>query len=239
MLSTLETSHPSIGWSNAAAKQNMPSTFCTLETFHPPIGWLSALAASNMPHMLSTLENIPSPNRLVECPSFIEHVLDVSHIGRVPCTKIFIEGTLRLKQLFHTCHAGHVPMADMSMRLPCRITIRAPEVHCLMDISIRSAQPLIEQQRAKHLADEIGIERNDSDASIVIPESIQSRNDHVEFPRFEITTSQFSKNLLGSWESQLPKAFSLGISTCVELFCCRWLHDLLLPSITHSNLLKF
>jgi len=105
-------------------------------------------------------------------------VLHVSHIGRVPYTNIFIEVVLRSKQLPHICHAGHVPVADVSILLLCRSTIRAPELHCLTDIFIHSAQSLIEQQRAKYFVDEIGIESYKRKS---LPQSIQSRNHHVEF----------------------------------------------------------
>jgi len=45
-------------------------------------------------------------------------------------------------------------MADMSMLLLCRSTIRAPELHSAVNISIRSRQ-FVEQEWAKHVAQKL------------------------------------------------------------------------------------
>jgi len=181
MSSTLDTSHPVIGWLNAAAPLNMPIMLVTLDTFHPPIGWLndSAPCPGSPANMLSML--VPLGVRYTALISSLKSCF--------PQNNYVIFVTRDMSQwLMCTC-----------MLLLCRSTIGAPETHCLMDISIRSAQYLIDQERAKHLVDEIRIESYEWES---LPQSIQSSNDHV------------------------------------KLFCCRWVHDLRLPSITYSKILK-
>jgi len=168
---------------------HIPSTNCLVECF---------CFIEHALHILH-LGDIPSSNGLVECYSIIEHVLHVSNVGRVPCTNIVIEVPLTTKQLLHICHAGHVPVADVSY-FSSAAARSEHQSFTASRISPSDLRNLLSSRSGPNILRMI--ERNDSDASIDIPELFQSRDEHV------------------------------------ELFLCHWFHDLSLPSITHSNILK-
>jgi len=100
-------------------KRHSYTPFSTLETSHPALGWLNTAPKEHGSHVLN-LRDIPFTNWLAECSRFIKHGIHVLHLGDIPLTNWLVEcsSLIDLSCMFCTLETSQRERSSLNPPLP-------------------------------------------------------------------------------------------------------------------------